>query len=220
MGYNASEDNRGLRKMKLIDAYARILKLNQIVFRTDDISELLVVNSIYASKILGRLAESGEIVHIGRGLWALKNSVTITLLARYITAPFPNYISLQSALYQYGIISQIPGVLYLVSPARRRTARTPVGTISIHHIQPSFFFGYRKESKGILIATQEKALIDFLYLSPARSLLFRALPEIEIPENFSYRRAESMISRIKDKKRRSMVKERFGKIVSRQGFEE
>lgn len=35
------------------------------------------------------------------------------------------------------------------------------------------------------MATPEKALIDFLYLSPARSNLFRVLPELELPRDFS-----------------------------------
>ena len=38
---------------------------------------------------------------------------------------------------------------------------------------------------GVKIASPEKALLDALYLRPARSRLFRALPELELPRTFS-----------------------------------
>jgi len=200
--------------MKSIEAYARILKLNQKTFRTDDIAKLLHITNMHASKTLSRLEASGHILHISRGLWAIKEATTIWDLGRVITSPLPNYISLQSALYHYGIISQVPDILYLVSPARSQVIRTPLGTISIHHIAPSFFYGYRKNRDGLLIATQEKALIDFLYLYPAKSCLFKALPEIELPERFSISKARRFISRINSRRRRSMVSNLFDKIIN------
>jgi hypothetical protein len=105
----------------------------------------------------------------------------------------------------------------VVSPARTRILRTPLGNISIHHVQPSFFCGYKKISgEGLLMATQEKALIDFLYLHPAKSSLFRALPEIELPENFSIFRARRFIAGIRSKRRRSMVNRLFTHLLSGQ----
>lgn len=201
--------------MKLIDAYARILELSQPVFRTDDISVHLNIKRTHASKLLNRLSESGHILHINRGLWAVKEKITITSLSKHITSPIPNYISLQSALYRHGIISQVPSVLYIVSPARQRIINVPaVGTISVHHIHPAFFFGCKKYSpEGVFVATPEKALVDFLYLRPAKSGLFRSLPEVELPETFSIRRAESIISRIPSLQRRSMVKKSFARFL-------
>jgi predicted transcriptional regulator of viral defense system len=85
-------------------------------------------------------------------------------LSEYLAAPFPGYISMQSALYYHGMISQVPAITYSVSPARTHIFKTSLGTFSIHHINPSFFFGYEPVGKfGIKMATPEKALLDFLY---------------------------------------------------------
>jgi len=205
--------------MKSIELYARILKLNQNIFRTDDIAKWLRITNMHASKILSRLEESDHILHISRGLWAIKETTTIWDLSKVITNPLPNYVSLQSALYHHGIISQVPEILYLVSPARSQVIHTPLGTISIHHIHPAFFYGYRKNRDGLFIATQEKALIDFLYFYPAKSCLFRALPEIELPESFSISKARRFISRINSIRRRSMVSNLFENLIRNSGLQ-
>ena len=64
-------------------------------------------------------------------------------------------MSLYSALQYHGIIEQIPSVVYAVTTGRTQRIETPA-------------------------ATPEKALVDTLYLRPARSNLFRKLPEAEL----------------------------------------
>jgi len=112
------------------------------------------------------------------------------------------------------MISQIPEVIYCVSLARTRVYETPVATISVHHIPGSFFFGY--EEKGELhvrMALPEKALLDILYLSQARSRLFAALPEIEFPTQFSIKRTRYIIRKIADPRRKTMVSNRFEQLL-------
>ncbi|HXK36036.1 MAG TPA: hypothetical protein VJ553_00435, partial [Candidatus Paceibacterota bacterium] len=55
------------------------------------------------------------------------------------------------------------------------------------------------------LATPEKALVDFLYLAPARSGLFRALPELEWPVEFKVRRARSIVKRVTPLRRQRIV---------------
>jgi hypothetical protein len=168
--------------MRLVDVQARLLDMELAVFNTSDASAWLGLSRAHASKLLSRLSEAGLLVHLSRGLWAFKDRVEPMALPQYLTNPFPSYVSLQSALYQHDMIAQIPVVIYAVSIARTKRFATPLGTISVHHVHPSFFFGYKTTAKGdIKIATAEKALIDFLYFSPAKSKLFRSLPELEFP---------------------------------------
>jgi hypothetical protein len=135
-------------------------------------------------------------------------------LPGYLTAPFPAYVSLQSALYRHGMISQIPSVTYAVSVARTRTFDTPLGTVSVHHLDPAFFFGFETVGEGRgAMATPEKALLDALYLGPAKTRLFCALPELEWPRGFSVRRAREMIGRIGSARRRGMVRARFEALL-------
>ena len=55
------------------------------------------------------------------------------------------------------------------------------------------------------MATPEKALVDFLYLSSTRTRLFAALPELDLSAGFSIRNAERLLLRIPSRHRRTMV---------------
>jgi hypothetical protein len=88
------------------------------------------------------------------------------------------YVSLQTALYFHNMISQILNIIYAVSAARTKFYKTPIATVSIHHIH--LYFGYVETgSAGLLkIATPEKALLDIFYLSQTKTRLFKTLQEI------------------------------------------
>ena len=201
--------------MRLVDVQSRLLDMDVAVFHTSDASARLGISRSHASQLLSRLGEAGLLIHLSRGLWAFKDRIEPLALPQYLTNPFPSYVSLQTALYQHGLISQIPVVTYAVSIARTKRFATPLGTVSVHHVQPSFFFGYETAPKGnVKIATQEKALIDFLYLSPAKSKLFRSLPELELPKRFDIREARHMISLIRSRRRRKRVLRLFEDLIS------
>ena len=200
--------------MRLVDVHARLLKMGIPVFQTSDAAAYLGVGSAHASKLLARLAASEHLARLGRGRWGFKDRIDPFALPEYLTSPYPSYVSLQSALYHHGMISQIPSVLYAVSLARTKTYKTALGTVSVHHIDPSFFFGHQPAAKGSgKIATPEKALIDFLYLSPARTRLFRALPELEFPGGFKVNEARKIIRRIRPVRRRNHAGRLFEQLL-------
>jgi len=199
--------------MRLVDVLAKLQKTDWPVFRTSDAAAFLAIEITHASTLLARLAASGHVARLGRGRWGFRERIDPFALPEYLTAPYPSYVSLQSALYHHGMISQIPSVLYAVSITRTKTYRTPLGTVSVHHVDPSFFFGYESSGKSPgKIATPEKALVDFLYLHPARTRLFRALPELEFPRDFSLHEGRRIIRRIRSVRRRSHVNRLFEKI--------
>jgi predicted transcriptional regulator of viral defense system len=67
------------------------------------------------------------------------------------------YISLQTALFYHGIISQIPHTMYVVSLDRNHMLKNSFGNFSIHHINSEFFFGF--ETTGLLkMATPRKSI--------------------------------------------------------------
>ncbi|MFQ6109361.1 MAG: hypothetical protein ACE5L7_07395 [Candidatus Aminicenantales bacterium] len=196
--------------MKLVDVHTQLLEMNVPVFQTSDAAACLDIDCAHASKLLSRLSLSGHLVHLRRGLWAFKDKVEPLALPVYLTDPFPSYVSLQSALYYHGMISQIPAIIYAVSIGRTKIHDTPLGVVSVHHVHPSFFFGFETIGKGTAkIATPEKALIDFFYLSPAKSNLFRALPELELPRGFSAKKAFRIVSQIRSERRKSLVRRLF-----------
>lgn len=200
--------------MSLIETHARILRMGSNVFRTADAAAYLGLSNSTASRLLARLAAAGHLLRLRHGVWAVAGKLEPLALARHLTAPFPSYVSLQSALYFHGIISQIPNVIYAVSVGRTRVFRTPLGTVSIHHLQPEFFFGFEVMETGVAMAAPEKALLDYLYLRPARSNLFRALPELELPRSFNVKSARRMIQRILSVRRRTLVARAFDKLTA------
>lgn len=200
--------------MKLIEFLEEIKALGLPVIQTRDAAAHLHISTSHASKLLSRLESANQVVKLSHGLWALSKTIDPFTVPEYLTAPMPSYISCQSALYYHGLISQVPTTIYSVSLARTRVYETPIGEFSIHHIDPDFYFDYQIIGEGrIKMATPEKALIDILYLSPARSRLFATLPELDLPENFNVARAKSLIEKIKSDKRRTMVTSKFDEII-------
>lgn len=202
--------------MRLVDVHTKLLEIKVAVFQTSDAAACLNIDIAHASKLLARLASAGHLVHLRRGLWAFRERVEPLALPQYLTNPFPSYVSLQSALYYHDMVLQIPVITYAVSIGRTKRYETPLGVVSIHHVHPSFFFGFESTGKGeVKMAMPEKALIDFFYLSPAKSNFFRALPELELPKSFSNNKAYKIISRIRSVKRKNLVKRLFEEFISR-----
>lgn len=196
--------------MKLIDAYTKLQQLQLPVLQTSDVAAYFNITINHANKLLSRMAKAKLMIHIRQGVWIFPNTEPL-ILPGLLTAPFPAYVSLQTALYYHGMISQIPSIIYAVSLARTYQYKTPIATVSIHHVQPTFFFGYTQTNhNGLLkIATPEKALLDIFYLSQAKSRLFHSLPEIELPKNFKLSVANKIIDNISSIRKRTLVKRRF-----------
>ncbi|OGT44640.1 MAG: hypothetical protein A3F42_07955 [Gammaproteobacteria bacterium RIFCSPHIGHO2_12_FULL_37_34] len=199
--------------MRLIDIEQKLLTLKQPILQTRDVSAYLNIPCAQASKILDRLAAAGRFVRLMRGKWVTTPQIDPLILPASLTAPFPSYISLQTALFYHAMISQIPHTIYAVSLARTHYYITSFGSISIHHVNPNFFFGFARNNQ-INIATPEKALIDVLYLTSAKSNLFKALPEIEFPKSFNYKKAKAIIKKIPSQRVRTLVQKRFEKLLS------
>jgi predicted transcriptional regulator of viral defense system len=196
--------------MKLIDALSSLIHLGQPIFTTSDAAAQLRGPNAHANKILSRLTAAKHLVHLKRGRWALADQIHLFSLPEFLTIPFPSYVSLQSALNHHGMISQIPAITYAVSLARTRRYETPIGVISIHHIQPALFSDFEIDTgSGAKIATPEKALFDLCYLSPAKSRLFTKIPELELTPTFNTKVALGLTKKISFPRRRTLVCQRM-----------
>jgi predicted transcriptional regulator of viral defense system len=113
-------------------------------------------------KAMLRLEKKGYVTRVGRNLYANRlGHPTLEELAMILSPPC--YISFESALERYGILSQVPLVLTCASTSRSEQCQTPLGEILFHRLRPVLFFGYRME-ENILWAEPEKALLDWLYI--------------------------------------------------------
>ncbi|GAC1352974.1 MAG: hypothetical protein NVSMB1_21410 [Polyangiales bacterium] len=199
--------------MKATEAYARLREWGTPVISTADTAAALGQSVDAANKFLNRLSDASLIVPVFRGLWGIATPLDPLLLPEHLTAPYPSYVSLQSALHLHGMIEQIPAVTYVVSLDRTRRLTTRLGTYSIHRVSPEFFGGFEQLSSGVKLATPEKALLDLLYLSATRTRLFAALPELVLPPTFDRKVTAHWIARIGSASLRTMVRDRLQSIL-------
>jgi predicted transcriptional regulator of viral defense system len=194
-------------------ALGRLRRLSKPVFSTGDAALYLGLKLPATTRLLQRLEKAGLALKIRDGLWTLDLAIDPLLLPEYLAAPFPAYVSLFTALQLHGLVSQVPSVVYAASLAPTRRIRTRVASYSIHRLAPTFYGGFRTLPSGVRLATPEKALADTLYLAPARSRLFAALPELEIPRGFDRAAARGWASRIPPGPRRAMFEQRLERLL-------
>lgn len=199
--------------MNQIEALRRLKSLATPAFETRDAAALLQVTSSNANKILRRLADEGLIAHLSHGRWLSNTKISRLALPELISAPYPAYVSLQTALFQHGMIEQVPSLIYAVTLARPRQVKTPMGTVSFHRVPPVLFTGFElTQESDAKLATAEKALFDTLYLAPNRSRLFAALPELTIPKGFNWVRLREFGEHITSASRRTFLEAQVQKL--------
>jgi predicted transcriptional regulator of viral defense system len=199
--------------MNQIEALRRLRALAVPVVESRDAAALLNVSASNATTILRRLAHARMITHLSRGRWLVGDGIEPFALPELISAPYPAYVSLQSALFHHGLIEQIPAVIYAVTLARSRRVPTPLGLVSFHRMPPELFGGFELSPRSdAKIATQEKALFDLLYLGPARSRLFSSLPELTVPRGFRWRSLRDYAALVKSSARRAYINERIAAL--------
>lgn len=201
--------------MNQVEALRRLDRLGVEAFTTRDAGALFGVTPANASMILARLSRQQFVVRLARGRWALARTLRREALPEHLAAPYPAYLSLQTALFQHGLIEQVPAVLYAVTVGRTRRVSTPQGTVSLHHIPPKLFTGFESPPEGAKLATPEKALFDLLYLAPGRSRLFAKLPEIEFPRKFSWSQLDRYVGLLSTSPRRAFICSRIASLRGR-----
>lgn len=140
------------------------------LFTTADLVTLTAMTPSAATHALMRLAAQELTAKIRRGLWAnrLREDIHPFELVPHLTAPWPAYVSLYSALAESGVLAELPQVIYAVSSGRPRRYRTAYGAVHIHHLPERLIWGFEMKKVGggnYPIAEPEKAFLDLMYLS-------------------------------------------------------
>lgn len=190
--------------MRTSDAYGDLLSLGRPVVETREAAARLATSLTNASRILRTGEEAGLVRRVRHGLWALQPQTDPYVIAPYLTAPYPAYISLWSALAQHDMIEQIPAQVSVASLDRSKTVETTFGVFSIHHLAPELFTGFEGTPERGYIATPEKALFDTVYVRAPRGA--RAyLPELTLPAGFDEHQLETWLGRIARPRLRTLV---------------
>lgn len=115
-------------------------KQGRYIYTLNDLKKLFPDDKPKTLKVsINRLIKNGVLTRVGKGLYlfTLSNSQgsnTIEEIAKALRRGEYNYVSLESALSEYGAISQIPiDRLTVMTTGRKGTYKTPFGTIEFTH---------------------------------------------------------------------------------------
>lgn len=133
------------------------------------------VDAVDLASQLSRWVESGRLVRLRRGVYAIgapyrRREPHSFEIANVLVRP--SYVSLESALAFHGLIPEAVFSVTSVTTARPAVFETPLGRFDYRHISPSLLWGYAEERLGsgirsaALVAAPEKALLDLVYLRP------------------------------------------------------
>lgn len=143
----------------------KILREKDIsVFSLNDFRRLfLIENDQTAYKKIQRLQEEGIIETLINGKYRFTfsyNLATDYVIANYLYAP--SYISLESALSYYGIITGFPYIVSSITVKKPKKIIFQNKEFSYSRVKKELFFGMRKDV-DFVIAEPEKALLDYIY---------------------------------------------------------
>ncbi len=149
----------------------RILREHDLrVFTTSDFITLTGLSDVNATKTLLRLAAQSLVVRIKRGVWVnrLAQQLNPYEAVPFLRAPWPAYVSLHSALADYGVVEEIPHVVYAVTATMPKRYSTAIGEFRFHHLPEHLIWGFevRQTNSGSYpMAEREKAFLDLIYLA-------------------------------------------------------
>lgn len=130
-----------------------------------------------AYKMLQRLVDKGLLTRIQGGVYQVADRpVHDFVLANAMVTP--SYVSLESALFRYGILSQAPFIVTSVTVKKGKKIETATKTLDYVHIVQNLFTGFVRE-QDYLIAIPTKALFDAIYLT-AKGLRSLHLDELDL----------------------------------------
>lgn len=145
-----------------IEALKKLEKLKKDYYSVKDIERILDIQVDNLRKQLTRWVEKGILVRIAKGIYApYGTEIDVLKIANQMY--YPSYLSFESVLSKYGILSQVPYTLTFATPKRTRKMILNDTEVEFTKLSDKYYFGYVFED-GVNIASPEKALVDCLYL--------------------------------------------------------
>ncbi|MEW6409792.1 MAG: hypothetical protein AB1488_06735 [Nitrospirota bacterium] len=147
--------------MKTIEFIKALEGFNKPFYSISDLEKItgLSRNNLYVT--IKRLADRGILERIGYGAYRLfSKTPSIEKVASSLY--MPNYLSFESALSRYGILTLIPYTLTFATTRKTRRFTIEGRDIEFRQLKKDLFWGY-EIAGGIYIARPEKAFLDLVY---------------------------------------------------------
>ncbi|MFC6439756.1 type IV toxin-antitoxin system AbiEi family antitoxin [Bowmanella sp. JS7-9] len=159
-----------MRKTDAVKAFAEYDKRGRYVFNNADLAKIFHEDNERALRAgIKRLLDDQLLVRVINGIYVnelsqSKGSNTLEQIAKTIRRGEYNYVSLESALSEYGVISQIPvDRLTVMTTGRSAEYKTPYGTIEFTHTKRSptdILEGTLLVDRPLRLATKQVAYRD------------------------------------------------------------
>jgi predicted transcriptional regulator of viral defense system len=136
--------------------------LDRGFFTVADLEKITGLERSSLKVTLNRLVKQKLLIRLKRGVYQLSFSrVDVAKIANQLY--YPSYLSFESALSTYGMLSQIPYTQTFATCKRSKKMTIAATEVEFTQIKEDLFFGYVSEN-GIYIAEAEKALLDEIYM--------------------------------------------------------
>lgn len=155
-----------------IKLLARLGKKNLNVVTISDLMNLTGKSYGAARVSAFRLVKEGILKTIEgkRGIWfnTFGNQEPESIIPRL---DIDAYITSESALYRYGLITFVPNKIVVGTPNKSGEINTPYGIIQLFHIPLKYKIDIHENTvTGIKISSREKAILDLIYLNQDKGL--------------------------------------------------
>jgi len=162
------------KRLKIVNFISKLKSLSKSYFTAGDLERILDVPKANLNVTLNRLVKSKVVIRLRKNIYILFTEFPdVEKIANELY--FPCYLSFESALSRYGILSQIPYTLTFATTRPSKKMIISDFEVEFRHLKDELFFGYIIDN-GKNIATPEKALLDELYMKS------RGKAEIDLEE--------------------------------------
>jgi predicted transcriptional regulator of viral defense system len=159
-----------LKKAEAIKRLTEYDKRSRYVFTNNDLAKIFHEDSERTLRAgIKRLLDDGLLIRAVNGVYVYslaqsKGSDTLEQIAKSIRRGEYNYVSLESALADFSVISQIPvDRLTVMTTGRSAEYKTPFGTIEFTHTKRSpmdILENTQQIGRALRLATKQAALRD------------------------------------------------------------
>ena len=144
-----------------------------------------------------RLMDKDLVMQVKRGVYCLVGQELSNF--EYSNVLYaPSYISLDSALNYYGILTQVPLSVTSVTLKRAKTIVHRDVAYDYFHVNPGYFWGFEVVN-NVLVADPEKSLIDKVYFESFNKDAETGFADELIFDNISKEKLVDYAGRIKNK---------------------
>ncbi len=147
--------------MRDTELIKKLQRIGKPFYSIADLEKITGLNKDPLYVKLNRLQKRGVLNRITKGIYIVPDEESkLDKIASQLY--FPSYLSFESALSIYGVLTLIPYALTFATVKKTKKITIMNRLVEFRQIKKGLFFGYEMQ-EGIYVAEPEKAFLDTLY---------------------------------------------------------